>query len=191
MGFSVAAAGRASRRERRWQRIVNRYGNLWFPLRLAGYLALIGWGIISLVPMFMLFSLAFRPLGEVLLFPPRLIPAVLTLDNFRRIIYGAATNSQFPRWVFNSFYITVPPLLLNLMFQAMVGYAFAKRRFPGRELIFWMLMGVSMIPGQVTMVPIFVQIARLKLLDTYWAIVLPGLGAGAAFLMRQYLYVAR
>ena len=183
----MAVKGRLSRGERRRQRIRNRYLTLWFPLRLLGYLALIGWGIISLVPMFMIFSLAVRPLGEVLLFPPRLIPSVFTLDNFRRIIFGAATNEQFPRWIFNSFFITVPPLLLNLLFQAMVGYAFAKRRFPGRELIFWTMMGVSMIPGQVTMVPIFLQIVRLKLMDTYWAIVLPGIGAGAAFLMRQYL----
>lgn len=172
---------------RKRQRLVDRYLNIWFALRLLGYGVLLVWGVISLVPLLMMFSLAIRPLGEVLLFPPRLIPAKVTLENFYRIIYGAATAEQFPRWVFNSFFITVPPLLLNLLFQAMAGYAFAKRRFPGREIIFWTLMGVSMLPSQVTMVPIFLQIVRLKLMDTYWAIVLPGIGAGAAFLMRQYL----
>jgi multiple sugar transport system permease protein len=71
----------------------------------------------------------------------------------------------------------------------MAGYAFAKLKFWGREVLFWALMSVIMIPGFITIIPLYQLIRAFKLIDTIWAVILPGLtgGIGAMFLMRQVM----
>lgn len=93
------------------------------------------------------------------------------------------------RWFFNSIYISVIVTVGILLFDSMAGYVLAKKRFPGRNLIFWIIISTMMIPGQVTLVPLFIMVGDLNLMDTHWALILPDLAmVFGVFLMRQFMY---
>lgn len=93
------------------------------------------------------------------------------------------------RWFFNSIYIAVIVTVGILLFDSMAGYVLAKKRFPGRNLIFWIIISTMMIPGQVTLVPLFIMVGDLNLMDTHWALILPDLAmVFGVFLMRQFMY---
>ena len=92
-------------------------------------------------------------------------------------------------WFFNSVYISVVVTLGILLIDSMAGYVLAKKKFPGRNLIFWIIISTMMIPGQVTLVPLFMMIRDLELMDTHWALILPDLSmVFGVFLMRQFMY---
>lgn len=93
------------------------------------------------------------------------------------------------KWFINSFYIAVVVTLGILLLDSMAGYVLAKKRFPGRNVIFWVIISTMMIPGQVTLVPMFIMIRDLGIMDTHWALILPDLSmVFGVFLMRQYMY---
>ena len=115
--------------------------------------------------------------------PPDLFPREITLDNF-----AAMFESGIWRWTLNSFIVAGSVTFFQLLFSSMAGYAFAKKQFPGRNLIFWLYISSMMIPIYAIIVPLYRMVAGLKLLDTYWALILPGLAAPfGTFLMRQYI----
>lgn len=92
------------------------------------------------------------------------------------------------RWFINSAYIAFVVTLGILLIDTMSGYVLAKKQFPGRNLIFWVIVSTMMIPGQVTLVPMFIMIQKLGLFDTHWALILPDLSmVFGVFLMRQFL----
>nr|WP_217589441.1 carbohydrate ABC transporter permease [Lentibacillus saliphilus] len=98
-------------------------------------------------------------------------------------------KNNMGRWFFNSFYIGVVVTVGILLFDSMAGYVLAKKRFPGRNLIFWLIISTMMIPGQVTLVPMFIMIRELNLMDTHWALIFPDLSmVFGVFLMRQFMY---
>ncbi|MBW9234949.1 carbohydrate ABC transporter permease, partial [Leptospira santarosai] len=89
------------------------------------------------------------------------------------------------KWFFNSFYIAVVVTFGILLLDAMAGYVLAKKKFPGRNLIFWVIISTMMIPGQVTLVPLFIMVGNLDLMNTHWALILPDLSmVFGVFLMR-------
>ncbi|MGB3260133.1 carbohydrate ABC transporter permease [Paenisporosarcina sp.] len=93
------------------------------------------------------------------------------------------------KWFFNSFYIAVVVTFGILLLDAMAGYVLAKKKFPGRNLIFWVIISTMMIPGQVTLVPLFIMVGNLDLMNTHWALILPDLSmVFGVFLMRQFMY---
>jgi multiple sugar transport system permease protein len=97
-------------------------------------------------------------------------------------------STQVVRWLLNTLFIAVIGAIGNIVFDTMAGYVLAKKRFPGRMAVFWIILATMMIPEQVTLVPTFMLVQKLHLFDTQWAIVLPGLaGAFGVFLMRQFL----
>lgn len=92
------------------------------------------------------------------------------------------------RWFFNSFYIATVVTIGILLIDTMAGYVLAKKNFPGRNLIFWIIISTMMIPGQVTLVPMFLMVKKLGLFDSHWALILPDLSmVFGVFLMRQFL----
>ncbi len=117
----------------------------------------------------------------------------------RELMSGIITNSfsmyaylfkhtNIWRWIFNSFYIAVVVTIGILIIDTMAGYVLAKKRFPGRNLIFWLIVSTMMIPGQVTLVPMFIMVQKLGLFDTHWALIFPDLSmVFGVFLMRQFL----
>jgi multiple sugar transport system permease protein len=95
---------------------------------------------------------------------------------------------SFPRYFLNSVVVALLVTVGSVLFSAMVGYALAKLDFPGRRLLFGLVMGTLMVPGMVTFVPLFVLVANLDLINTYAALILPFLAAPfGVFLMRQFM----
>ncbi|MCM8812151.1 MAG: ABC transporter permease subunit [Candidatus Omnitrophica bacterium] len=97
-------------------------------------------------------------------------------------------SGPFGRYSWNSFFIAIAVTFGNLLFSTMVGYAFARREFPFKKLMFFMIVGSIAIPPQVLMVPVFILMKHLGWLNTYWALIVPNLVAPFnIFLMRQYI----
>jgi multiple sugar transport system permease protein len=92
------------------------------------------------------------------------------------------------RWTLNTLVYSVVSVVAVLLLASLAGYAFAKKRFPGRETMFWSFLSMVMVPYHVTLIPTFVLISKLGGVDTYWGLILPTLAnAQAVFLMRQFI----
>ena len=125
-----------------------------------------------------------KPEGELLRVPPTWWPETFTLDNYRAL-FG---KGIFPRSFFNSTLVAVVVTAANIVFCSMIGYALAKLNFRGKKLVFGLVMGTLMIPGMVILVPLFVLVANLGLVDTYPGLMLPFLVTPfGVFLMRQFI----
>ncbi len=110
------------------------------------------------------------------------LPSAPTLDAYRLIL-----RSDLDTWLLNSFGVALAATVLNVLFNTMAGYALARYRFRGRKLLFQLLMLLIMVPGQVTMIPAFMIVARLGLIDTHLSIVLTSaVSIGYIFMMRQF-----
>jgi len=97
-------------------------------------------------------------------------------------------NTQIARWLINTTFIAVLGAVGTILFDTMAGYVLAKKQFPGRMALFWIILATMMIPEQVTLVPTFMIVQKLQMYDTLWAVIFPGLaGAFGVFLMRQFL----
>jgi multiple sugar transport system permease protein len=145
--------------------------------------------ILSLFPVFWMFYTSFNPaetLGAMLMGSdrPDILHADLTLLNYKRIF----ANAPIGRWTVNSFIICSVVTLGQLLFDSMAGYAFARKRFPGRRFLFWLVIGTMMVPVHILIVPLYIMMVKLHLVDTLWAAILPGLaGPFGIFFMRQYM----
>jgi multiple sugar transport system permease protein len=99
------------------------------------------------------------------------------------------TKNNVGKWFFNSLYLSVLVTVGILLFDSMAGYVLAKKRFPGRNAIFWLIISTMMIPGQVTLVPMFIMVRELGIMDTHWALIFPELSmVFGVFLMRQFMF---
>jgi multiple sugar transport system permease protein len=127
---------------------------------------------------------SFKTQREILIKPPTVWPEDPTLANFERWF----TDLGFGQFFTNSLLVAVITVLGNLVFCSMVGYALAKMEFPGKRILFALVMVMLMVPGVVTFVPLFVQVTSLGLLNTYPALILPFLTQPlGVFLMRQFM----
>jgi multiple sugar transport system permease protein len=150
----------------------------------AGWLLLIVTTVIALFPMYWLFANALTPIRSNPPLTPVLIPS-FSLDNFRRLLTG---NVYYGKWMLNSLLVAVAITAWHLFFDTMAGYAFAKRQFPGRNILFWLILSTLMIPIHVTVIPLYVVTRKLGLIDNLLAVILPGTAtAFGIFLMRQYI----
>lgn len=107
----------------------------------------------------------------------------LTFANYSYIV------EKFPffQWFLNSILIASAVTLGNLFFNTLAGYALARIPFPGRSVVFYIVLAVMMVPGQVTMIPVYIMLANLGLINTYWGLILPFLVQSfGIFLMRQF-----
>jgi multiple sugar transport system permease protein len=121
---------------------------------------------------------------ELVQVPPTWIPENPTLANYDRLF----DRLDFPRFFWNSTFIAVVTTLSNLVFCSMVGYALAKLRFFGRDKLFLLVLGTLLVPSSVTLVPLFVLMSRLELVNSLWAVILPAAaGPLGVFLMRQFM----
>jgi multiple sugar transport system permease protein len=151
-------------------------------LRWATYLILIVVAIAALLPLYWMFTTAVKTQVAYLARPPEMIPLHPTLANFQRLF----KHPSVFRWLFNSVFIAVSVTLLNLFFASLAGYTFAKKRFPGDSLFFWLYMAVMMIPFQITVVPLFLLMNRFGWVNTYQALIVPAMAWPInVLLMRQ------
>ena len=148
------------------------------------YLVLIIFALITLYPFLWMISASFKPLKEIVGGNMSLIGKDMSLDNYR-YIFGRSTS--FPRWFLNSFVISVIGTVINLFINTMAGYALSRLNFPGRNKIYFILMSLIMIPGQVLMIPNYLIIQKLGMLDHFSALIIPAAAnIGNIIMMRQF-----
>jgi multiple sugar transport system permease protein len=148
------------------------------------YAVLIAGMIFTLLPFFWMVSSAFKVSEEVRTYPPRLLPSTPTLENFVFVL----TKANFPRYFLNSFIVCALTITGHLVSGSLTAFGFARLRFPGRNVLFMLLLSTLMIPFQAYMIPRFMIIRAMGLYDTLTAVALPYLFGGPLyiFLMRQY-----
>jgi multiple sugar transport system permease protein len=148
------------------------------------WLTLIITAVIALFPMYWLFANAFTPITAVPPLTPILVPA-FQLDNFERLL---GNNKFYLIWMVNSLVVGLAVTAWHILFDTMAGYAFAKKKFPFRNLFFWLILSTLMIPIHVTFIPLYIINRQFGLIDSLWALILPGTAnAFGIFLMRQYI----
>jgi multiple sugar transport system permease protein len=144
---------------------------------------LIGGAVIALFPLLWMFSVSIMSPGEASAQPPPLLPTHATLGNYRELFVHAGMG----RYLLNSLLVSSAITLLALSFNLMAGYAFAKLRFAGRERLFQALIGALVIPAQVAMLPLFLLLKYLGLVNTYAGVIMPAMASVfGIFLVRQY-----
>ncbi len=148
------------------------------------WFTLISTAFIALFPMYCLLANSFTPITSVPPLTPILIPA-FKLDNFERLLVN---NKFYANWMFNSLFVGLVVTAWHIVFDTLAGYAFAKKKFPLRDLFFWLIVSTLMIPIHVTFIPLYIISRQFGLIDSLWALILPGTAnAFGIFLMRQYI----
>jgi multiple sugar transport system permease protein len=148
------------------------------------YVLLFGGLTLMVGPFLWMLLGAFKPNRELITTTPTLLPENVTLDNFSNLF----TKLEFATYFFNSTLIAVIVTLANLLFCSMAGYALAKMEFAGRKPLMGLVLATLMVPSSVTLVPLFVLMSKLGLVNSYAAVILPfAAGAFGVFLMRQFM----
>ncbi|ALC11692.1 carbohydrate ABC transporter permease [Sphingopyxis sp. 113P3] len=138
---------------------------------------------VTAAPLFWMLSVSFMAPGEASAFPPPLLPANPGLDNYRLLF----TSFGIGRFLANSLLVSALATLLALIFTVPAGYAFAKLRFRGRDAIFRLLVAALVVPGQIGMLPLFLELKAMGLVNSYAGALVPWLaGIFGIFLVRQY-----
>ena len=152
--------------------------------RYISYILLLLLAGLTLTPLFWIISTALQAPSVVLAFPPNLIPSPASLINFIHLFNG----SQILTWMSNSLIVTLTVTLSNVLLGTLAGYTLAKKRFPGRQAIFWMVISLMFIPTQLTIIPLYALIVKLDWINTYMALIVPILIMPfSIFLMKQFL----
>jgi multiple sugar transport system permease protein len=153
------------------------------PGALAVNAALVAATAFAVFPLLWMVAASFMAPGEASAYPPPLVPAHPTLANYRELFAHAGMG----RYLANSVLLALAATALSLLFNVMAGYAFAKLRFAGRDRIFRLMAAALVIPGQVAMVPLFLLLKHLALVNTYGGVIVPALASiFGIFLVRQY-----
>jgi multiple sugar transport system permease protein len=145
----------------------------------------LGIGLLAMLMPFVWMLLgSFKPEAELQQVPPTWWPQTPTLQNYRELF----DRLNFPRFFGNSVLVAVAVTAGNLVFCSMVGYALAKLDFAGKRVLFALVLGMLMVPGVVTFVPLFVLVSNLGLVNTYPGLIMPFLVTPlGVFLMRQFI----
>ena len=144
---------------------------------------LLGAAAVSLFPLLWMLSVSLMSPGEASTFPPPLLPRHATLGNYRELF----AHAGMARYLVNSVVLATAVTLVSLVVNVAAGYAFAKLHFAGRERIFKLLLGALVIPAQVAMVPLFLLLKQLGLVNTYGGVIVPAAASiFGIFLVRQY-----
>jgi len=139
--------------------------------------------VILIIPFLWTLSTSLKHPAEVFAFPPRFIPQQIHWRNYA----DAWMRVPFGRYFINSIIVSCSVTLGQVFTSALAAFAFARLDFPGRNRLFLGYLGTMMIPGQVTMIPVFIVCKQLNLIDTYAALILPGLfSAYGTFMLRQF-----
>ncbi len=150
--------------------------------RIFLYAVLLFFSVIIILPYLWILTMSLKPVRAIFS-PPYLIPV-----NFHWKNYLEAWNAApFARFYFNTTVMTVFIVAGQVIFSAMAAYAFARLKFPGRDILFFIFLGTMMVPFQAIMIPSYLIVLRLGWIDTYYALIVPRLvSAFGIFLLRQY-----
>jgi multiple sugar transport system permease protein len=170
------------------------------------YVILVPTAILFVAPFAWLISASFQNIGDIFSWPPHWIPANPSTEGYQKFLgVGPLKGEDSPqawRWFLNSVFVACSVTVLQLFFNSLAAYVFAKRQFPGKNAIFLLFLATMMIPGQITLIPNYLVIKHIPLfggndilgqggsgwLDSYWGLIMPGVvSAFGIFLLRQYM----
>lgn len=147
------------------------------------YLTLTLIAVTMVGPFLWMVSTAIKPLEEVYVYPPKLIPSRLSFSNLQEVM----RIIPIFRYLLNTAYLAVVGTILQIVVSAMAAYSFARLNFPGRDALFFLFLGTMMIPGAVTMIPTFIIMKIFGWMDSYNALIIPSLASAfGTFLLRQF-----
>lgn len=156
--------------------------------RILRYLLLLAIGIVLFAPFILATLGTFKTDAEIISYPPDLLPHNWLVQN-----WGAVWNTDlgqggtFPRWLFNTAFLAITVAILEAIFCSMAAYSFSRLNYPGRDAVFNFMLATMMIPGAVILIPAYVLMTKLHLINTYWSLILPGaVSAGSIFMLTQF-----
>lgn len=148
-----------------------------------------GFGLFSLLPLVYTFTSAFKPFSEIFIFPPKLLVENPTLDNFYDLsVIVEDFAIPLSRYIFNTLFITGMGTFGTVMLGSMAAYPLAKYEFPGSGLLSSLVVYALMFSASVTAIPNYLIMSGLHIIDTYWAVILPAVGATLGlYLMKNFM----
>lgn len=135
---------------------------------------IIVYGFLSIAAFFALFpiiwtlSTSLKPPQEAVAYPPRIIPSAITLENYSHVL----TRTQVPRYIFNTFIVSVGTVFLVITASSLAGYAFSRFRFRGQNLLLLSLLVCVMVSGATKVIPLYLMLLQLGLLNTHLGLIL-------------------
>lgn len=150
---------------------------------ISGYFIIIVGAISMIAPFLWMVAVSFMTDSQIFSFPPKFIPDPFVFSNYTNVF------SKIPvgRFFINSLFVALVTTLFQVLFSSMAGYAFARAKFKGADFLFFIFLVTMMIPPQVNIIPLFFVMRELHWIDTFPALILPGIfGSFGIFLMRQW-----
>ena len=163
----------------------------WRKVRTLGFYVLMTFLLLfPVVPFIWMFGSAFRPVTEIFeyVYPlswKTFIPVNFTADNFIDLLFSE--GSLWPRYVFNSLFVAITTVAAGALVNSLAAYAFARLRFPGRDILFLLVLLTIIIPFEAIALPLYQVVRQLGWLDSYQVLIVPTLAnAFSIFLLRQF-----
>ena len=152
-------------------------------VKVLAHVILLAGAVTMLVPFLWMFSSSLNSLGEVFVFPPKLVGERLVWENYTKI----SSRFDYFGYFLNSVKVSAWVVFFQVMTSAIAGFVFAKLNFPGRDKLFLLYLGTMMIPFHVTVITNYLQMSMYGLVNTLWSLMLPAsVSAFGTFLMRQF-----
>jgi multiple sugar transport system permease protein len=151
--------------------------------RLLLYVVAIAAAVVVIAPVFWMLSTSLKTDADAFAIPPDLIPPQWNWQNYVEVF----SKVPFARYLFNSMFIATSVTLLSLLFHSMAAYSLARLHYPGRQIVFVLILSTMMIPFTAILIPLFMVVKTLGWLDTYQALIVPAIfSAYGIFLLRQF-----
>jgi multiple sugar transport system permease protein len=166
--------------------------------KLVVYILLLAGAILFVAPFAWMVTASLQDISNMFRWPPSWIPVNPSFKNYAKFLQ----TPNLGLWLFNSVYIAIAITVLQMFFNSLAAYTFAKRKFPGRDVLFLILLGTIMIPGQVLLIPSYIILQHIPFfggndifgqgghgwLDSYWGLIAPGaVSTWGIFWLRQYI----
>ncbi|WP_157338506.1 carbohydrate ABC transporter permease [Paenibacillus lutrae] len=136
-----------------------------------------------ILPFLWMVLTSFKTLPESLKVPPEIFPGTWQFENFTKVW----SKNNFGRYYLNSIFVTAGRTIGQLILCSLAAFAFARLRFPGKNILFFAILSVLMVPSQVVLIPNFILMQQFRWLDTFYALIVPGIfSAFGTFLLRQF-----
>lgn len=148
-----------------------------------GYFILVLIALSMLIPFFAMINLSLTPNSEIFSYPPKFFSTKITFENYMNVF----SSIPMAKYFFNSLVVATLTTIGQVLFSALAGYAFARLKFKGSNVIFLIILITMMIPPQVNIIPLFFLMREMHLVNTYQALIIPGFFGGfGVFMLRQY-----
>jgi multiple sugar transport system permease protein len=155
-------------------------------LKILLYVVLIGYAFITFYPFMWAVSASFKPLSEITSGSLSLISKHFTTEQYN-YLFNPASGSMFVTWTINSIIVSVIGTTINLFLNTMAGYSLARLNYPGRQKLYYGILAMMMVPAQVLLIPNYLIIKNLGMMDSFTALILPAaINISNIFMMRQF-----